>query len=164
MKVLFLDIDGVLNANGSYKADSESRNLDPRCVANLNRLVQTTDCKIVLSSAWRYMILNGAMTIKGFQYMLRTHGVTKYLEIIDTLPADNQLEFVAGSNKAPGRGQAIHEWVEKAKPEAKPEKWAIVDDLDVSYGICKECPNFVQTNPNVGLTEEDTTRLLEILR
>ena len=46
MKVLFLDIDGVL------RTDSESANHDfnGKCVEALNKIISKTDCEIVLTS------------------------------------------------------------------------------------------------------------------
>ena len=80
MKVLFLDIDGVLNSENwfAYRiycvknnmvnilmnfVDTDDRNikhkltmLDDRAIANLNRIIEETGCKVVLSSSWRSSI------------------------------------------------------------------------------------------------------------
>ena len=77
MKVLFLDIDGVLNSSNWFeymqyciKNDMYNKVLnfveindehikrklsmiDDRAIANLNRIVEETGCKVVLSSSWR---------------------------------------------------------------------------------------------------------------
>jgi len=76
MKVIFLDIDGVLNGH-EFCEHAKSCGINPECVCELNRIIAATDAKIVLSSAWRYMVHGGALTLKGFEYMLRTHGVTE---------------------------------------------------------------------------------------
>lgn len=46
MKVIFLDVDGVMNS-----ADNEW--LDMKCVDNLYMIVEATDAKVVISSSWR---------------------------------------------------------------------------------------------------------------
>lgn len=46
--VIFLDVDGVLNG-GSTESDKD---LDPRYIANLKKLVDITKADVVLSSAW----------------------------------------------------------------------------------------------------------------
>ena len=46
MKVIFLDVDGVMNS-----ADNEW--LDMKCVDNLHMIVEATDAKVVISSSWR---------------------------------------------------------------------------------------------------------------
>lgn len=61
MKVIFLDIDGVLNSdtymekqldNSSVGIESE---IDPATLILLKKAVDTTGAKIVLSSSWRIM-------------------------------------------------------------------------------------------------------------
>ena len=58
MKVIFLDIDGVLmtenhlldlNALGKPMSIKGSHIFDPACVENLTRIINATDAKIVLS-------------------------------------------------------------------------------------------------------------------
>ena len=51
MKVLFLDVDGVLKCTSRWNGDS----LDELCLANLVRIAKATDCKIVVSSTLRLM-------------------------------------------------------------------------------------------------------------
>ena len=104
MKVLFLDIDGVLNSENwfGYRlycvknnmfnilmnfVDTDDRNikhkltmLDDRAIANLNRIVEETGCKVVLSSSWRSSresdnaFTEYILKLKGFKYEL--YGVT----------------------------------------------------------------------------------------
>lgn len=50
MKIIFLDIDGVLN---NYDTPGELICWDPELVKILNRIIKETDAKIVLSSTWR---------------------------------------------------------------------------------------------------------------
>lgn len=57
MKVLFLDIDGVLNSSRWYK-ERERRGLEsdeicPAHTEQLNRILRATNVKVVLSSTWR---------------------------------------------------------------------------------------------------------------
>jgi len=67
--VLFLDIDGVLNGH-DFDVAAQSTRIQYRCVRQLNRIIKATECKIVLCSAWRYMLLKRprhkpAMTLTG---------------------------------------------------------------------------------------------------
>ena len=54
MKILFLDIDGVLN---SWRYDQErislQDNIDETRLPLLSRIVSSTNAKIVLTSSWR---------------------------------------------------------------------------------------------------------------
>lgn len=63
MKIIFLDIDGVLNT-GRYRkilkktehmsSDDSQFFFDPITMRNLSELVSKNDAKIVISSTWRY--------------------------------------------------------------------------------------------------------------
>ena len=57
MKVIFLDIDGVLNCIGSFNRTKTRFNgfvgMDPTLVARFNSLVEKTGARVVLSSTWR---------------------------------------------------------------------------------------------------------------
>jgi hypothetical protein len=52
MKVIFLDIDGVLNLEG-IERDEYGSTFHQEFVNNLKRIVDATDAKIVISSSWR---------------------------------------------------------------------------------------------------------------
>lgn len=70
MNYLFLDIDGVLNTPSTFPL------FDPYCVANFNNLLERTNSpKIIISSSWRYLIHNKAMTLTGLEHLFFTHGV-----------------------------------------------------------------------------------------
>lgn len=84
-KVLFLDIDGVLNSvdflaastngegvaivNGEWNADSH---LDSRRINLLNSITAGTGCEVVLSSSWRVLFglerTNAALRRKGANF------------------------------------------------------------------------------------------------
>ncbi|MBO7451668.1 MAG: hypothetical protein J6U54_15000 [Clostridiales bacterium] len=57
MKIIFLDIDGVLNHNAWYKSDDYYNNnfkdpdLDPNIIKMLNEVTNKCDIKIVISSS-----------------------------------------------------------------------------------------------------------------
>ena len=53
MKVLFLDIDGVVNNEHTRRKFGHLITLDPARVALVQRIVRNTGCEIVLSSSWR---------------------------------------------------------------------------------------------------------------
>jgi HAD domain in Swiss Army Knife RNA repair proteins len=54
MKVIFLDIDGVLNTTATPKPNKESRVIDQALLARLKKLLQDTSAEVVLSSTWRH--------------------------------------------------------------------------------------------------------------
>ena len=61
-KILFLDIDGVLNtalwhrqAGGEKLKDKYGNLFDPNAVANLAKIIDKTGANIVISSSWKCM-------------------------------------------------------------------------------------------------------------
>lgn len=181
MKVLFLDIDGVLNGH-QFNRKAQSGNIRKACIRELSRIVETTGCKIVLSSAWRYMIHGRAMTLLGFQYMLRTHGLVcmgKNLLIDVTIPDEvcprcdkrhkgmgrfdtrRQLHRCEGCNTAMTRGAQIAAWLRKNRRKLKVKRYAVVDDEDYNEAMRKH--PFVQTDGAVGLTREKADEIIAML-
>lgn len=57
-KIIFLDIDGVLNSNDWYvrtrgKEKVDKGDIDPSAISLLNVIIDKTSAKIVMSSSWR---------------------------------------------------------------------------------------------------------------
>lgn len=148
--VLFLDIDGVLNGH-EYDEGAESNRIRPECVARLNEVLADTGASLVISSAWRYMILGGAMNLAGFTYLLRTHGVRCPGRVIGHIGRDTQTE---DPNE---RGRLIKAWLAE-RPEVT--RWAVVDDMALGF----EGMPFVRTDGRVGLTVADADALTRMLR
>ncbi len=53
MRIIFLDIDGVLNCKETPNPRKFPYIIDSRLLANLNELLRRTGAKVVLSSTWR---------------------------------------------------------------------------------------------------------------
>jgi HAD domain in Swiss Army Knife RNA repair proteins len=54
MKVIFLDIDGVLNTTNSRKPSKDAKVIEPLLLARLRSLLADTGAQTVLSSTWRH--------------------------------------------------------------------------------------------------------------
>lgn len=87
--LLFLDIDGVLNTHDANQYSICGIHTDK--VARLNRIVEMTGAHVVISSAWRYMILGHSMTVDGFRYMLVTHGLASHVRIVGHTRSDEEI-------------------------------------------------------------------------
>ena len=174
MKVLFLDIDGVLNSENwfAYRiycvknnmvnilmnfVDTDDRNikhkltmLDDRAIANLNRIIEETGCKVVLSSSWRSSIesenifTQNLLKLKGFKY-----------EFYDVTP---RLWF---SDFSIRRGEEIKFWLDKESEKHEIESFVILDDdSDI---LPEQMNNFIHVDGQVGLTDRDVLTAIEIL-
>ena len=147
--VLFLDIDGVLNGH-DFDELAQSSSIRTACVARLNRVLAATACDVVISSAWRYMVLNGAMTLSGFGYLLRTHSVRLNAPLLGTTGRDTQTEDPAE------RGRQVQAWLAE-HPDVT--RYAVVDDMALGFAGMP----FVRTDGTKGLTDEDAERLIGLL-
>lgn len=160
MKIIFLDIDGVLNGHDWDEA-AQSNRIRHRCVEQLSRILGETGAKIVLSSAWRYMIHCGAMTTIGFEYMLRTHGASGIVhKIVGVTIKDEDTPGYLGAGHVDGswepRTKQIRMWLEDHPGVTE---FVVIDDADlVDFG-----ERFVQTDGATGLTEDDANRAIDLL-
>lgn len=163
MKILFLDIDGVLNAHEPFDREVGSCRIYYDKVQRLNHVLRKTGAVIVLSTAWRYLILNGNMKLSGFDWLLRSHGVLGNRIIghtaADTIH-DGTWNGVAGTWPIHNeRGKQITGWL--ARNQEQVDYYAVVDDLDL--GIREEKHPFVQTDGKVGLTDTNADELIALL-
>ena len=141
MKIIFLDIDGVLNYEtcwGRPENENTQDVWDEDCVSELNRIVEETGAKIVVSSTWRlyddaYAIIIEKMGIKEGSIIGKTKD---YLPII----------------KAGGtcRGDEIQDWLDTTNDVI--ENFVILDDDD---DMGELVPYLIQTDfRDKGLTKE----------
>ncbi|MGI9507634.1 MAG: HAD domain-containing protein [Geminicoccaceae bacterium] len=149
MKLIFLDIDGVLNDH-EFDPVSDSCTIKRECVQQLNRILVETGAQIIVSSAWRYMVLNGAMTLRGFGYLLQTHGV-----ITGRVWATTKLDIGGES-----RGRQIRDWLSENTNGDIP--FVVLDDERLC-GFDEVRDNLVLTDGSVGLTEADADKAIQIL-
>lgn len=173
MKILFLDVDGVLN--GHERHDNGYCGIDENRVRYLDLIVERTGCRIVLASAWRYMILGGQMTLHGFGYLLSIHGAAR--------ATTDSLIGILGPDKDPSdphdRGKLAREWLTSKRPDGftwrdgqqfisfEPPPDGVVaalaiDDLD-DPGYTANGIAFVKTYPGSGLTVQIANDVIRML-
>jgi hypothetical protein len=147
MKVVFLDIDGVLNNRRSMEggwrppeAPTAFHTLDPDCVARMCRVVRFASAKVVVSSTWRHIGLERVAAC-----LERAGWVAP--------PIIGRTPEMRGA-----RGQEIAAWLDE-HPEVT--AYAIVDDnADM---LPKQMPYLVQTVSAAGFTDADGRKLLAFL-
>ena len=154
MKVLFLDIDGVLN-NHKINPESGCCGIDRRPMKQLNRILIRTECCLVISSAWRYMIHNEAMTVTGFFHMLRILGMRgDHNPILDIIEKDDLQDTSTGQ-----RAKQIQKFLQRKNTFI--DQYCIVDDCD--FGFTENKLNFVKTNPKTGLIWVEAKKIIGVL-
>lgn len=155
MNIIFLDIDGVLNGH-EYDEMSQSPIINHHCVFTLNRILDNCDAKICIISSWRYQIIKGATTIKGFEYMLRSHGVHCVDRVIGFTQED-EIHSECADDMV--RDIEIAVWLALAGFKKQTDKFVIIDDAKGRYFL----ENRVQPQGAIGLQMTDAIKALRIL-
>ncbi len=151
MKVLFLDIDGVVNCSTTSQRHRGFIGIDPYMSILVDRIKQATGCVVVLSSTWR-KDLNSRKEI-----------MDQCTSFIDCTPYTFLLDKEGGRelNNWSRRGHEIERWLNENWEDV--EKYAVLDDdIDVKM-IEKLIPNYFQTFWEEGLTEEIANKVIEHL-
>jgi hypothetical protein len=163
IKLLFLDVDGVLNRH-EYDPDVLCGQIHRDKVALLNQILRATDAKVVLSSAWRYIVHRGEATLQGMDWLLRSHGMLANRLIGVTRPDTMRVE--ASYSGVPATWPQVNERSQQisdllASYTVPVLSYLAVDDLDL--GITVAGHPLVLTDGTVGLTEADAARAIELL-
>ena len=148
MKTIFLDIDGVVNSDLWDKSEQKSHKtfpenqFDPKLILLLNKILEETSAKIVLTSTWR--LKYNLIFMKELFLKVGIKG-----EIIDYTPNLKQ------GNNYVVRGNEILKWCKdnESKLDSKVfdyTNFAIIDDnSDMLFWQAKY---FFQTDIHCGLT------------
>ncbi len=150
MRVLFLDIDGVLNSRGyveraGWQPPLGSRDdlhiIDPLAVALLDEVLEATGACVVISSSWRV-----TYSLEALRSMLEQRGLGG--RVVGVTPE------LAGRQ----RSREIGQWL---AGRSDVDAFAIVDDNDdAGVGYAER---FVQTTFEHGLTREHVDTLVRVL-
>ena len=163
-KVIFLDIDGVLNTGWWYSQmdrntpkDKYGYAFDPISVANLKKILDETGAEIVISSSWKSFGLTEMETMwhdRGLPG--RLIGITPNT-VSDELLLNADLDHMELFSI---RGMEIKEWLDKHGK--KVSHYVIIDDMDNM--LPEQKPHFVQTNPEVGITDKNADEAIMMLK
>lgn len=133
MKIIFLDIDGVLATEESSTMpwhEEFTYPFDATCVSILNRILEETSAEIVLTSDWRITFNDLDLLDRLFKH----NGIIKS-------PIDVTADFWS-------RSKEILSYIELHS--SKITSFLILDDMDLKiHPLC-----FIRCNINDGLNEE----------
>lgn len=159
MKVIFLDIDGVMNC---YNKDEKWKDrkdkehmIHDEMVQRLNHIIKETDCKLVLSSTWRKdpdwkeKMKNAGITQV---FLGRTPSFSKeHSEWQKKNPEKSSIEFME-------RGKEIEEWL-SINPYGVTRYCIIDDDSD----MLPHQKHFKTSIFEGGLTEKIAQQVIDYL-
>ena len=154
-KIIFLDIDGVLNSNqyweSLYKKGQKQYpvrmefELDPKCLRNLKKIVDETQAKIVVTSTWKRL----PERMKKFKRYIPMFGLSVY----DETPCHPE--------GADNRGAEIRQYLQEHQGEV--DKFILIDD-DVFPDFNELTEYLVKTNfYKNGLCENHVQEAIERL-
>ena len=137
MKVIFLDVDGVLNdfSSSANIWDDTPTDTHLKC---LKLIVDETGAEIVLSSSWRLFMKNR--------------------KVVEKRLADFGMKFISCTLELRDRAEEIEEWLSR-HPEV--DKFVILDDECASLKRLKA--NLVQTTIAYGLLPTHVQKAIKIL-
>ncbi len=171
MRILFLDVDGVLNSADWMRRrpkrptgledvaetpiDHEIRSIDPDAVAALDAIVAQSGARVVVSSSWRAMTpltrLNHALLYRGFTGILL--GATPEADQIRRKGERLGVEFAS----RPGRGAEIRAWLDLLPPGlVGDDEYVVLDDEEVAVPHGR----LFQTDYTIGLTTDHVDQVV----
>lgn len=168
-KVIFLDIDGVLNSSRTLHEDIS---LEDDLILNLKELVNKTKAKIILSSSWRLsteavatlmdkldkfgLVISG-MTCDGVDLdwleKYEFDATKKYLDTKFDYDENRQIKITHD------RGAEIFKWLCYHDDCV----YVILDDTIEDIKPYFNEPVIVKTSYKTGLTKEDAKKAIQIL-
>lgn len=156
MKVVFLDIDGVLNEEKSRSRCCGYKGIDDKKVENLALIIKKTNAAIVLISTWKD---DWRKTDKAHQGIMANYLDRKLkkqgLVILDKTKSIDKNGFHFS------RGEGILQYL----ADNKVEKYVILDDYQFDYDSCGLSDYYIKTDAyNGGLTEELAVKAIKLLQ
>jgi hypothetical protein len=149
-KIIFLDIDGVINASDLpplYGEGWPESHLETHLIEKVNEIVKITDAQIVISSSWRIRFNLAELT-----EMLKNKGLKA--KIIGVTP-----RIKRRFGKVVLRGEEIQDWLD-AYPY-KIEKFVILDDVaDMGHLM----PRLIKTEDEIGITDQHVELAIKMLQ
>lgn len=172
MKVIFLDIDGVL-VHSNYK-NQETKNIDESKIKLLKKIIEETSAKIVLTSNWRTPYIENGKIYRQPEYYTLSSLLKKYgIDIYDQTPL-HKLKFLQTEDlqkldkpiksrfdPITTRAGEIFTYLETNK---EIQSFIIIDDEDSEWEYFDLDKNLIKTNyHDKGLKEEHIRQIIEIL-
>lgn len=140
MKVIFLDVDGVLNNARSNEESMIFPCIDEGNLQHLKRIIDETNASIVLTSTWKEDYQDND-AIRSF--------INEKVPVFDTT-----------HDKILNRGKGILAYLSAHR---NVESFVILDDEAFDYEECELMDHLVRTFYDCGLTEEDAKKAIQIL-
>ena len=146
MKIIFLDVDGVLNSqNTNARTPNGYVGIQDKLVRQLKKIVNATGAKVVLSSDWRLMGRNEP----DYKYLVNKLYYKGHIKIFSKTP-DYKWQW---------RGREIGGWLE----DHEVDNYVVLDDIYFDDFCPRHNGHVVMTDYHFGLRDEDVEKAIKIL-
>ena len=147
-KIIFLDVDGILNLEGD-----QPPTLKPTLLKALGTLVQNTQASLVLSSTWRH-------------HPQLCQILTSALMEVSQLPSNAILSMTGDARPGNlGRAEEIGEWLNAtmlSETSLPIVNWLVLDTLPLG-GVPYFANHYIHVDATVGLSQRDVKLATQML-
>lgn len=162
MKIIFLDIDGVLNSDSwNQKHENEIKNgilVDEEKVEILSKLIKATGAKIVLHSGWRFWFDESFLPIRKESEILMELLNKNNIDFYDFTPDLTTEEIRKSKNFSKVKPDEILLWLKK---HSDISSWVVIDDLDLNNEIISN--HQIKPDSKIGLSSSDIEKAVKLL-
>lgn len=175
-KIIFLDIDGVINHTAWYNwvrqhpeflKDGGHKNIDPKSVEKIINICNQANAYIILSSSWRWhnfeQTIKKLSSIRDLRPILdRMVGVTLRT---DERERGKEIKYFLNDCRKNHFNSEFNTWNPLIKSKIKISnfpKFVILDDDNFDI-LEEQLPFFIHVNDKVGITDEDIDKAVKIL-
>ena len=162
MKIIFLDVDGVLNSDFTEETVNGWTFVDDKSIMLIKHIMDTTGAFVVLDSTWRQGYYGTTQKAPGD---MSDWGELEYEALKER--CEKYGVWFYGHTPWPetgNRGAEIKRWIDENTGGDKEEleSFVIIDDVDIR--ISNVFPaNFVKTRGHLGITNHEVNRAIQIL-
>ena len=157
MKVIFLDIDGVLNSEEFFKSNP-NQVIDKNSMGILKNIVNKTGAAIVMSSGWRLWFDDSMMPHDGYSQYLYDVLCEFDIKLLGKTPDFSTEEIRTRKTFSHVKAKEITAWLNEHKIV---DKYVVVDDLDLKNEEINS--HLVRINGQVGITKDDARRIIDMI-
>lgn len=153
MKIIFLDIDGVLNCSESKSECFGYTGIDNLRIKRLKRIIEETNAQIILISTWKE------------NWFKESFNKCQQDELANYLDRKLKRERISILDKTFDIENSRGKGILHALTKYNTEQFIILDDEIFDYEELNLLPNLVKTEYlNGGLTEEITNKTINLLK
>ena len=157
MKVIFLDIDGVLNSE-EFLNNNQNGIIDRNNVNILKNIIDRTGAVIVMSSGWKLWFDDNMMPKDGYSQYLYDIFLEFGIKLFGKTPDFSTEEIRTKKTFSHVKAKEIIAWLTKHESTYK---YVVLDDLDLKHEEINS--HLVMTNAQIGITEADARRVINMI-